>query len=98
MFFAGSSMRIAFRIRGSLSASNATSTVGPITCTTFPMFCAMSLAPRVNASRCPRVNRLLEGFRSTHDVEQFLGDHRLPQPVALQREPVDQLAGVLARR
>ena len=38
MFRFSSSILIALRSRGSLSGSNSTSTVGPITCTTFPAF------------------------------------------------------------
>src|SRR5258705_3419271 len=96
MPFALSSMRIALRIFGSLSGSTATSTVGPITCTTRPAFMLGSSQP--TGTRPARRWGLLERLGATHDVQQFLGDHRLANPVALQHQRVDQLARILARR
>src|SRR5438552_7874085 len=98
MPFSGTSILIALRILGSFSGSNDTSTVGPITCTTLPTFCAIWLTPGCTPGTSRRMVSLLESFRSTHDVEQLLGDHRLPQAVPAQNQQIDQLAGVLARR
>src|SRR5258705_9163551 len=96
MPFALSSIRIALRIFGSLSGSNATSTVGPITCTTRPAFMLGSSQP--TGTRPARRWGLLERLGATHDGQQFLGDHRLANPVSLQHQRIDQLARILAPR
>src|SRR5689334_21494179 len=68
------------------SPSNCTSTTAPRTWVTRP---TMLLA----IGRCSSSPES-DGFGAGDDLDQFLGDVRLPRAVVVERQPVDHVAGV----
>src|SRR5688572_10295366 len=82
---AGSSMRIALRMEGSLSDGNCTSTAGPRTCTIVPFVMEFS-------------GFLVQCLGAAHDLRDLLRDRSLAEPIPLEDEHVDQLARVLPGR
>src|SRR5580698_4302244 len=66
------------------------STAGPLIEITFPIFSAIVSCLSFRAVAMP-----LESGRAAHNLDNLLGDGRLPDPIHGQRKRVDQLTGVL---
>src|SRR5487761_2726826 len=71
---------------GIVASSNWTSTAGPDTWITLPMFSAITLLS------------LLERRCAGNDLDDFLGDGRLAHAIHVERERVDHVRGVVGCR